>query len=669
MLRKRSRELWSPDEIVAGPGNVDGVVVADPGNCVDAATDEAAQAFVEHLMAMKNSNAAVSAKSMCIACYWAGKFGAPESIVKLGFRPGASSGHYQRHLDFVMGTRPSEQNLCTIPVPMYSKHELKRSIVDMPVLVPHEIIDEDLRSNASYAVQLSTAIEKNELPPSYHEHPVVRDATPGTLVAPYGLFVDGVGFSKTDGFIGFWIVDIVCRVHTLVAALRKRWLCRCGCKGWCSVFAVLDFLRWSFTCASAAINPATKWNGDPWPPGSIGFKLANAAMKFKVAITRLKGDWMEWATTFGLSSWSSVLYACCLCHCDLESMHDGYIAGDPSTFASITPLDYEEACTRCEQIRWIASEQQHASLRAVLKFDEKKKGRVLDRDLPELELLAGDRLEATSEHPDILGYDRCESYPVRFVFWRRCLETFVRRRNPLFSIPGVTILLLCVDILHCIYLGIAQHYVVHVFWTLIESNVYGAGGASNDFIAVLRLKIDLWNWYRSVKSHGYTEIQELTLSMLGKRSSHARQPFKGAQCKALVFFCVHILRKYAIDGTRDLLQAGEHLANLITLIKKSGAQPDAQEAALMRAHGIRHLAASQRAGVCRVPKHHQMLHLLDAVPFHGNPNTYDNFWDESLNRVAARIAAGSYSAVWTTRMLTTVKQTMRRTPLCLSHDR
>ena len=61
----------------------------------------------------------------------------------------------------------------TIAMPMHQRHDLSRTIYRLPDNLCHEAIAEEMRGNAAARVKLREAIEGGELPPAYHNNPVV----------------------------------------------------------------------------------------------------------------------------------------------------------------------------------------------------------------------------------------------------------------------------------------------------------------------------------------------------------------------------------------------------------------------------------------------------------------------------------------------------------------
>ena len=115
------------------------------------------------------------------------------------------------------------------------------------MIPPHEAIERYATGDDDVHEQVRDAINDNALPRQYFEHPVVREH--GSLedpVLPFSLFVDGVPYSQLDSVVGFWLVNMITGGRTLLAALRKRRACGCGCRGWCSFYQIFSLLKWSF---------------------------------------------------------------------------------------------------------------------------------------------------------------------------------------------------------------------------------------------------------------------------------------------------------------------------------------------------------------------------------------------------------------------------------------
>ena len=172
----------------------------------------------------------LSAKSACVIFWWAGKAGL-DNVRRWGFRPDAPTGHYQRHLDSLLGSRRQRQERYHVNIPGYQKHSRGREIRKTPVQVPHEMLDAEAQSDPYFVDTLTRAVDNDELPPMYK-----ACAGEGPLASPVALYTDGVQFINRDSMLGFWVYNILSGARHICLTIRKSWLCRCGCRGRCTLW-------------------------------------------------------------------------------------------------------------------------------------------------------------------------------------------------------------------------------------------------------------------------------------------------------------------------------------------------------------------------------------------------------------------------------------------------
>eukprot|EP00969_Alexandrium_andersonii_P071158 3141743-Alexandrium_andersonii.AAC.1 len=77
--------------------------------------------------------------------------------------------------------------------------------------------------------------------PSYTEHPGVKGRADQPL--PIALYMDGLPYTITDSVVGVWLQCLISKRRVLVAVVRKRLACRCGCRGWDTFDPVMRWLR------------------------------------------------------------------------------------------------------------------------------------------------------------------------------------------------------------------------------------------------------------------------------------------------------------------------------------------------------------------------------------------------------------------------------------------
>ena len=146
-------------------------------------------------------------------------------------------------------------------------------------------------------------------------------------------------------------------------------------------------------------------------------------------------------------------------------------------------------------------------------------GRVLSRDISELGLLAGDRLEPSPDLPNVFNFEELDpSSLVSVVFWPSSGDPQVKHRNLLFDAAiGVTPLSLLVDILHALLLGVLKNFAAELIWELVLSGLWinRSGRQVHEFadIAVTMVGSDLstwfWNWHKASPIEKLTRMEKL----------------------------------------------------------------------------------------------------------------------------------------------------------------
>ena len=167
----------------------------------------------------------------------------------------------------------------------------------------HELLAQELAENPQILRDLRESVERGDWPPSYTEHPVVRSAPAGTVL-PLAVYLDGVPFSKSDGFLAFWVYNLLTMRRHLVAVLRKSFACTCGCKRWCSLHPIFSFLHWTLAALAHGAFPQTRHDGGAWRREDAHRAAAAGAPLPKAAAVALKGDWAEFALALGFPTWS-----------------------------------------------------------------------------------------------------------------------------------------------------------------------------------------------------------------------------------------------------------------------------------------------------------------------------------------------------------------------------
>ena len=320
-----------------------------------------------------------------------------------------------------MGFEEKKKTLYNLELPGRERHNLKRTVATFGITPPHEVAAKHLEENREVIVtKLMEAKEEDTLPPSYWENPIVRNSP--EPVAPFALYIDGVPYSHTDSVIGWWLICILTGKRWCLGALRKRFTCKCGCRGWCTYHCVFAFLHWSLLCLALGIMPGARDDGSDWnlPQDTARAVLAHAPMIMKGMLLWIKGDWSEYSCTFGFPNWNSLFRPCFLCSAYINDMFvlDSL---DLNTLPWHLNQDdeYWAACARCEHWVILTSLEMVRAIVNILAYDKRqasKLGRALLRDYAPLNLRHGDHLETFHGLQNIFNFDTIATFPFQGSF-------------------------------------------------------------------------------------------------------------------------------------------------------------------------------------------------------------------------------------------------------------
>ena len=224
---------------------------------------EAGEYMVQFLLELLYTNN-LSARSLCVICYWASLSGAQGFVSDYKLKPDSPSGHFQRKVDKVTGIdlRSAASDMYKIAVPQHSKYDLSRSSHDMVINVPHEQFVNEVCADPHAA---SGPLDP-EWTQACHEHAVVR-ANPGNVVMPYAFYLDGISFTKNDSLLGMFVYSLYTFKRHLCMVFRRSNMCKCGCRGWCTLFPAFVVLHWSFSALASGVWPTTDQLANLSPKG------------------------------------------------------------------------------------------------------------------------------------------------------------------------------------------------------------------------------------------------------------------------------------------------------------------------------------------------------------------------------------------------------------------
>ena len=551
----------------------------DPDPLTD--TDAAAEMFLDTLLGLYVQSF-ISAQTFCVICFWAGLSGVQNRKVRAyGRPPGADSGNYQKRLDRRLGYSKLKKECYELNVVGQRKHDVGRTGFRLPVKQLHEEADRISKKDGTLATRLQEALDDKSLPPTYYNNPIVI-GNPDELVMPWGLYLDGVPYNQTDSVVAVWLFNLISGARSCIALVRKRIVCRCGCRGWCTYFPLLSHLRACMRKLAEGVYESVRHDGQDWREGSDAHRRLNAGKRllFRGVVLFLKGDWAEFCERLGFPTWQSVSRPCFCCASFGAALFNavGVSMAGGGPWHENTDDDFEAACQRCEILFTVACGATHTAIKRALGYDNRKDGscgRALKWDVAGTVLQQDDRLEPTDEMPDVQDFDSINEYPFNVIFWRVSLQTICLKRCPLWDpeLGFTPTRVICIDALHSLYLGTMLNYCKHVIWFMLQAGVWGDCGTIAHYrVAVEVLRTELLSWYKTPKGEGLTHVHDVAHKMLGEAGKQKLKT-KAMETWGLLLFLCDMLLSYRLRlgpmGQR-LREAGLLLQHYVELIKCSG---------------------------------------------------------------------------------------------------
>ena len=231
--------------------------------------------------------------------------------------------------------------------------------------------------------------------------------------------------------------------------------------------------------------------------------VAGKPLGFVIALIHIRGDWPAVAELFGFRLWSHLDAPCMICKTNKakmlspSSLCNVTLESGPEEF--FTHEDYLEEVRRCTITVLVADQHVRSLLYTNLRFDDKGGGRIVICDLPQLGLLAMDRLVPNKDVLDVGSFQILDP-PFTALFWRITGRSRVVYPSPVLAIEGAGTHLYGIDILHTWHLGPLQNYIGCALWCLIKTSVWQPKvpwlRAEHGYrLALMRIKAEMWSYY------------------------------------------------------------------------------------------------------------------------------------------------------------------------------
>jgi hypothetical protein len=151
------------------------------------------------------------------------------------------------------------------------------------------------------------------------------------------------------------------------------------------------------------------------------------------------------------------------------------------------------------------------------------------------------------------------------------------------------------------------------------------------------MKQDMGTWYRThAREHADDELTKVRVSrkLFGEVRDKTLRT-KAAQTWTFLLYLLHAMTKHRARlgpaGTKHL-EAARVLVAMVRLFQQ--APPLLTQSDINAAWDLwkRHLALTEDQPDMEIPKRHVIIHLLEKLPWFGNPRLYANWVDETLNK-------------------------------------
>ena len=178
----------------------------------------------------------------------------------------------------------------------------------------------------------------------------------------------------------------------LFCVARKRRICSCGCRGWCSYWSMSQLTRWSLEALSFGFWPAARHDGSAWLESDRQRGLKSwGAMGYKAACLYVKAVWTKYVHTVGLPTWHDGSRPCSGCNTHRSDMHvDAGNTPEKLRWVASDTAHWDTACSLCEVDVDTSSDAVRDDLVNSMKYDKKQvgsRGRSLVKEFPSLALM------------------------------------------------------------------------------------------------------------------------------------------------------------------------------------------------------------------------------------------------------------------------------------------
>ncbi|CAK0840011.1 unnamed protein product, partial [Prorocentrum cordatum] len=428
----------------------------------------------------------------------------------------------------------SLESFYVVRLPVWDHEQEARTHVDFPMNLPHEQVAASFAEDPRQFDPIN--FDADTLPPEFSEHSVVRDA-PGGRAFPVGFYSDAVPHTRSDSFIAYYLSNGLNGRRSLLCSLRKSDLCKCGCKGFCTLGQVMRVLTWSFCALASGLYPATNHENGPLDHSRCALRGTEICSGWRGALCEIRADLLEITSSLGFRNWQNPVNPCFVCSCIKRDLYSF-----PATVAQSVwfPRDkdaYRAMVRLALKTVTVATPQMLTGLLRCARFDDDYGGYAVFQQYAPLGLKAGYRLIESGQVRDLHALHELV-LPARLQFFDSGNSFGLNLLCSLFTVPGVTVECIHLDAMHILDLGVSQYLIGMILCLLLTNNF----SQSQKSTKKLRMHDGLLHLRRRIRAYYLanpqvtSKIDKISLKMFmpSKETAHPRLRAKAAETRWLV---------------------------------------------------------------------------------------------------------------------------------------
>ncbi|CAE7376332.1 unnamed protein product, partial [Symbiodinium microadriaticum] len=423
-----------------------------------------------------------TAADTCILAYLHTESGG-RGTEDLGLDPDLATKHGAEHLRCHLAKEYEKPYVDYVAVPMVCKKSIGRVSVQHPTRVTSDMLRKELlalgllgegaKPDAKFVAEHLEA--DSEYMALYEGHPVAQKAFAEGFrrehVVPVSVYFDGVQYTKNENFLGFYMTNLRTGKQQLVWLLRLSELCSCGCRGWCSVFPLLEHFRRD---------------------------MCFDHQDLRACIIDYKADWPAYIELCGFRTWSHNLHPCPICTVQKKD----FLSVGTMTLYTCPEKLFDQTSYDEEII--VPDEETKMKVDSLLCNRSKVgRGRCIRASFPALGLKQGWRLDPSPGLEDVCDFAK-KQCPFKCVFFIGGKDARILHVSPFLQIPGVSVETWCVDILHTWHYGPMSTFIAYSLRLLLTTMIYRPAipdleKVEADRLALLCLRAELWTYYKRLR--------------------------------------------------------------------------------------------------------------------------------------------------------------------------